>query len=187
MTATVTPVPVPAASRVHSFYPVTNLADAFAVALPLNATRDPERLARFLFSQQPTWVGQLMKVRDALVAGFGLKTAKQLAADTEDGTPHQHGAARPQRVGIFRIYERHDQEIILGEDDSHLNFRVSVRYHPAGESGADRSSPPQVVVSTVVQCHNLLGRCYIALIAPFHRQVVRAHLQRAARAGWPSA
>ena len=39
----------------------------------------------------------------------------------------------------------------------------------------------------VVHCHNLLGRVYILVIAPFHGQVVKASLRRAARVGWPKA
>jgi len=34
---------------------------------------------------------------------------------------------------------------------------------------------------------NLLGRVYIGVIAPFHRQVVKAGLRRAAHIGWPKA
>ena len=51
-------------------------------------------------------------------------------------------------------------------------------------------SPPlgrQLTVSTVVHCHNLLGRAYILVIAPFNRQVVKASLRRAAHIGWPKA
>ncbi|MEO7642897.1 MAG: DUF2867 domain-containing protein, partial [Ramlibacter sp.] len=82
------------------------------------------------------------------------------------------------------IYETLAHEIILGEDDSHLDFRVSVLVRPVpGEA----DGAVQVVVSTVVHCHNLLGRSYLTLITPFHRQVVQAGLRRAARAGWPLA
>lgn len=38
-----------------------------------------------------------------------------------------------------------------------------------------------------MQCHNLLGRSYLLLIAPFHRAVVKTALRRAARIGWPRA
>jgi hypothetical protein len=38
------------------------------------------RLLRFVFSNQPRWVSVLMRIRDAWVAGFGLKTAKDLVA-----------------------------------------------------------------------------------------------------------
>lgn len=161
-----------AESRVGGFYASTDLADAYGSTLPAGSSHDPERLARFLFAQQPAWVGRLMQLRDTLVAGFGLKTAKQL------GTAAPGAVA--QRVGIFKVYERHANEIILGEDDKHLDFRLSVLVRPAAADGS-----AQLVVSTVVHCHNLLGRSYIRLIAPFHRRVVQANLRQAARAGWP--
>ena len=172
--SSVSPVALPSASEspVSGFYKTTDLADAFAVALPDNATGDPESLARFLFAQQPAWVPPLMSVRDAMVAGFGLKTAKHLASPA---------AATVPRVGLFRIYETRAHEIILGEDDKHLDFRVSVLVAPGAAGGGAR----RLVVSTVVQCHNLLGRSYLRLIAPFHRQVVQGHLRRAVLAGWP--
>ncbi len=163
-------VALPAESRVTRFYPRTELADAFSIGLPAGVVGDVEQLARFLLTQQPPWVHALMKVRDAMVAGFGVRTSGQMkAAPVASG---QH------RVGLFRLYETHPGEVLLGEDDKHLDFRLSVLTRPA-----QRGS--ELVVSTVVHCHNLLGRGYIALIAPFHRRVVCAMLERAARTGWP--
>jgi hypothetical protein len=155
-------------------YASVNLADAFAIQLPPGASGDPELLARFLFSQQPAWIGKLMAVRDAIVSCFGLKTGKHLAALANGGNAG--------RVGIFKVYSTNDTEIVLGEDDKHLNFRVSVLC-----SGAPAPGCRQLTVSTVVHCHNLLGRVYILAIAPFHRRVVKASLGRAARVGWPQA
>ncbi|MGE3346735.1 MAG: DUF2867 domain-containing protein [Ramlibacter sp.] len=173
--ACATPVAIPAGASIARIYPSTHLADAFSIQLPPGATADPERLARFIFAQQAPWVSGLMKMRDALVSPFGLKTAKQLTAQPE-------GAASP-RVGIFRIYSKAADEILLGEDDRHLDFRVSVHCSGAAAPGG----PRQLTVSTVVHCHNALGRSYILLIAPFHRRVVQSMLERAARAGWPAA
>jgi hypothetical protein len=42
----------------------------------------------------------------------------------------------------------------------------------------------EAVLTTVVHCHNLLGRVYLGVISPFHRLVVRSNLARAARRGW---
>ena len=167
-------VALPSGSAITRAYPSVNLADAFAIGLPGGACGEPEVLARFLFAQQPAWVSGLMTVRDLLVAGFGLKTGKQLASLAE--------AAQAQRVGIFKVYSVSETEIILGEDDKHLDFRVSVWCGGAALPQASR----QLVVSTVVHCHNRLGRVYIFLIAPFHRAVVKASLRRAARVGWPA-
>ena len=172
----VTSVALPPSSRVTQMYPHPNLADAYTIRLPDNATTDPEQLARFMFSHQAAWVGKLLRVRDALVAGFGLKTAKRLEESAR--------SERDKHISIFRIYERTVDEIVLGEDDKHLDFRVSVFQESREDAvGGGR----YLTVSTVVRCHNLLGRTYILLITPFHEMVVRSSMRRAARIGWPTA
>jgi Protein of unknown function (DUF2867) len=173
----VTTVALPAASAITRAYSHTHLADAYAIALPAGTSPDPEVLARFLFAQQAPWALALMKLRDSLVAALGLKTSAQLHALGA-------GAKVRERVGIFRIYSRSEHEIVLGEDDRHLDFRLSVScQHPeVGEAASQR----QLVLATVVHCHNRLGRCYIAVIAPFHRWIIASTLRRAARKGWPS-
>ena len=170
-----TPVALPAQSGITHVYQSVNLADAFAIHLPLSASSDPDLLARFIFSHQPAWIGKLLSVRDLIVAGFGLKTAKHLATLAND--------ARANRVGIFKVYSTNETEIVVGEDDKHLDFRVSVLC----SSGPAPESSRQLTLSTVVHCHNLLGRVYILVIAPIHRLVVKASLRRAARIGWPQA
>lgn len=59
-----------------------------------------------------------MAVRDAIVAGLGLKTARDFKSTG--------GGNKENRVGIFKIYSKGQTEIILGEDDKHLDFRLSV-------------------------------------------------------------
>lgn len=167
-------VPLPSDTAIIRLYATTHLADAYSVELPPEATGDPESLARFIFAQRSVWGDALMRLRDALVAKLGLKTARHLASlSVED---------QATRIAIFRIYSVKPTEIILGEDDTHLDFRVSVLCSAASPNGARR-----VTVSTVVHCHNLLGRIYIRIIAPFHRRLVQHSLRSAARAGWPSA
>jgi hypothetical protein len=168
-------VALPSESRIAGMYETMDLADAYAIRLPKDAITDPEQLARFLFSHQAPWVAGLMRVRDALVAGFGLKTAKQLQTLV---------ASNDKRIYLFKIYETSAHEIVLGENDKHLDFRVSVLRQAATAGTGDA---PCLILSTVVHCHNRLGRAYIMLIAPFHRMVVRSDLRRAARAGWPTA
>ena len=163
-----TPVTLPMDSGIARVYPSVQLADAFAIRLPPTASRDPEVLARFMFAHQPAWIAMLMSVRDTIVSWFGLKTGKHLATLAE--------GARAERVGIFKVYSRNDTEIVVGEDDKHLDFRVSVL-----------CAGTQLTVSTVVHCHNRLGRTYLLIIAPFHRMIVKASLRRAAHIGWPLA
>lgn len=171
----VSSVPVPTVSRIANFYARTDLIDAYSIALPERASNDPETLARFVFSNLPPWALALMAVRDALVTGLGLKTARQLRPVTAQ--------QQRERVGLFRIYTREASEIVLGEDDKHLDFRLSLLCSPASAQSPQR----RLTLSTAVNCHNRLGRFYLTLIAPFHRRIVRACLRQAARAGWPAA
>ncbi len=170
-----TPVALPAQSGVSHVFKSVNLADAYAIRLPLGASRDPDLLARFMFSQQPSWIVILMSIRDSVVGRLGLKTGKQLATLAT--------SANPNRVGIFKVYSTSETEMVLGEDDKHLDFRVSVLC----SGGPAPESSRQLTVSTVVHCHNQLGRAYILAIAPFHRMAVKAILRRAASVGWPQA
>jgi hypothetical protein len=169
------PVALPTQSAVANLYESTNLADAFAIQLPVGTSSDPDVLWRFLIAQQPSWIGWLTNIRDAVVACFGLKTAKHLA--TLSGEP------KADRIGIFKVYGKSETELVLGEDDKHLDFRLSV----LRTSDLSPSLGGQLTVSTVVHCHNLLGRAYILVIAPFHRLVVTSSLRRAAHRGWPKA
>ncbi|CAE6825837.1 DUF2867 domain-containing protein [Paraburkholderia aspalathi] len=168
-------VAVPAESGVARMYDAPDLADAYAVRLPDNAIDDPELLARFMFAHQARWIAKLLGLRDALVARLGLKTSKQLRIANPPGSR--------DRVDFFRIYARSAREIILGENDSHLDFRLSILQQTRD---THEGSARYLILSTVVHCHNGLGRFYILAIAPFHRLVVRSTLRRAARIGWPT-
>jgi hypothetical protein len=64
---------------------------------------------------------------------------------------------------------RSGDEVLLGSDERHLDFRVSVRREPT-----------RVVVTTVVCLNNARGRAYSALVRLVHPTILRAMLARAA-------
>jgi Protein of unknown function (DUF2867) len=86
--------------------------------------------------------------------------------------PYQPG----DRAGLFRVYSSDPFELILSEDDSHLDFRLSI-YKAKSEAGA------VVTISTAVRMHNKVGRAYMAVVEPFHRALARSMVQRAADCG----
>jgi Protein of unknown function (DUF2867) len=171
---TVTSVLIPDDSAIRNVYSSVDLSDAYSIVLPPGTTTDPELLARHVFAHQAFWVNGLLAVRDLAVSGFGLKTSKHLKTLAVDAT---------NRVSVFKIYSKRSREIILGEDDKHLDFRLSVYIADHGETGRDT----RLVLSTVVHCHNLFGRAYILAIEQFHRIIVKSSLRQAAIVGWPRA
>jgi hypothetical protein len=160
---------LPVESAVARLYPGADLADAYAIRLSPDSSRSIVALARCVLGNPAPWVRLLMGLRDTIMTLFGVKTARQLREGGSD------------RIDIFRIYSISEHEMIVGEDDRHLDFRASILIRPSETEAGD-----ELVTTTVVHCHNLLGRFYIALIAPFHRMVVRSNLHRAALKGWPA-
>jgi hypothetical protein len=170
--ASVGEVPPPPESGVASWFDAADLADAFAV--PVDATdvaKGVDSLARSALVDPAPWVRLLLGLRDTVVAGFGVKTTQEVRRAAI--------ADNAERIDFFRILSRSDRELILGKDDRHLDFRLSLllRVRPDG-------SGDELVATTVVRCHNALGRAYLALIARFHRLVVVGNLSRASNNGW---
>jgi hypothetical protein len=89
-----------------------------------------------------------------------------------EGTPH---------IDFFPVLAVEANELIVGANDSHLDFRIAVVHRQRRETPTNQK---EVVLASVVRCHNRTGKLYITLIAPFHRLVVRAMLKRAAARGW---
>ncbi len=111
-----------------------------------------------------------MRLRNAVVSLFGLKTG-----DMDGKRPEKIALKTGQKVGMFRVYEVSETEVILGEDDRHLNFRVSVFL--------DAAPPPdrghrRLTVTTVVHFNNAFGRFYFFLVKPVHRLIVPAMFRR---------
>ena len=157
-------VPVPEASKLLASFKQVTFADAYEVAV-INTAITAEEAAQAIFGHSPAWVGALMKARGVFAKAVGLK--------------HSDMRSGEQQHGIFKVQQRHANEIIIGEDDSHLNFRISVLCAGDRHAGAQRT----VTVSTAVETHNALGRAYMFVVKPFHRIIARSMVQRAANAG----
>lgn len=143
--------------------PTSQYADMYWVALPAVLPADQATCIIFSPESSPAWVRWLMQLRNKLAPVLGLKATLPPAGAA--GGPLQPGG----QLGPFRIYAVAPQEVLLGLDDRHLDFRVSVLTAEVG----------QLALTTAVQFHNRGGRLYFGLIAPFHRAVVRALLRRA--------
>ena len=162
-------IPVPSSGILAPLYKNADLVDAYAVQLPAGASDDLEVLARAGFERQAWWIRTLTRVRDAMMAPVGIKSSRAVGIAA---------ATRGPVIGFFPLLSKSAEELVLGEDDRHLNFRLSIQLRPGAAGGRE------LVVVSVVHCHNLLGRTYLAVITPFHRLIAPACLEQAAsRAG----
>ncbi len=161
----VTEVELPPDSLIARAFDRVDYADAFHIALPVD-DRGVDDVLRASFAAMPGWMSGLLRARDAAMRPFGLRPAGGA------------GARVPERfevgdaMGLFRVHARSEREIVVGEDDRHLDFRASFL----------RESERDLVVSTVVAYRNALGRAYFAVVGPGHRVIVPALMRATARA-----
>ena len=121
-----------------------------------------EQVGKAFFTASPAWVDQLLVLRNRLVAFVGLKVPN---AGTKEDVLRNFKCEFGESVALFNVISKTENEVIFGEDDNHLDFRVSLFL--------DRQNN-LLVVSTLVKIHNTLGRFYMFAIKPFHKMIVPA-------------
>ena len=132
--------------------PRVDFTDTFTLRLPPGSSRDVEDWHRALLTAgSPAWVAALFAVRNRVAQALGLHTA--------GGS----GSTSP-----FTVLRRAGDTLVVGADDTHLDFR-----------GVLRVVGDDLQCATVVQEHNATGRAYFTVVKPFHRRIVPALLRRA--------
>jgi hypothetical protein len=159
-------VPVPEDGLATRSFPGADYADAYAVVLQPGVSA--RTFAEAVFASSPRWVAALMALRNAIVRPLGLVATR--SALEHAATARGSGAS----IGIFPVLAESGDEVLLGLDDRHLDFRISVRVL---DNGCERLG----VVSTLVRFHGVLGRTYFVPVLPMHRLVVPAMLHAGAR------
>jgi len=143
-------VDLPNESALGTFLKPGDFLDCYQVKATV-----PPRQAAEIITTFPVWASWLLRLRNLIVAPFGLSTDGPDAVD---------------KIGPFPVELETGTELIAGFNDTHLDFRVSVR----AEDG-------QLTLATWVRRHNLGGRIYLAVIMPFHILIARNALKRVAR------
>lgn len=142
---------LPENARLWRYFETGDFIDGYAVASPLTARRAAE-----IGLRTPGWATALLKLRNLVVRPFGLRTERP---------------GNTAGIGLFPIEHDTADEMVLGFDDRHLDFRIGI----LGDGSTIR-------MGTWVRPHNLAGRLYLACVMPFHILIVRNAMARIARA-----
>lgn len=126
-----------------------------------------QMLIRAFFASFPGWAAALMRLRNAMTRRLGLKSDNPPLFLT---TPFEVG----QEIGVFRLLTITPHEVIIGQNDRHLDFRLSLHVIPL-TTGTD------LEVGSLVKPHNRLGWSYLMLVLPFHLLIAATMVRRMAR------
>jgi hypothetical protein len=165
-------VSMPSDSALPSSFGVSDFADAYEVPLS-RPDLTVEQAYWGVFGEVPTWVRCLMILRGCIALRLGLAHSFREPAMSHEGVPIFEPGIR---VGQFLVQSISEQELIVGNDDQHLNFRISALK-------TEREGRTFLTISTAVKIHNNLGRLYMCVVKPFHRFVAPHMVRRALRLG----
>lgn len=165
-------VAVPSKSSLSGTLGRIDFSDAYEVPL-----RQPDlgvaQAYWAVFGAEPAWVRWLMNLRGHIAVRLGLAHPFGTSPASLDDVPaFQPGV----RVGPFTVQSISEQELIVGDDDHHLNFRISA-------FKSERGGQTFLTISTAVEIHNKLGRAYMFVVKPFHRFIAPFMVRRAVRLG----
>jgi hypothetical protein len=124
-----------------------------------------------MMSRMPRWVEYSMALRNRVVATLGLK---DLGGFSDfDRTKAEDDYLPGDRVGIFTLFERTPDEVLLGDRDKHLDVVLSLHRREGGPHML-------LTITTVVHVHNRLGRLYMLPVRPMHKLIAPATMKRLA-------
>lgn len=140
--------------------------DAFRIGIG-DHLPSSQMLIRAFFASFPGWAAALMRLRNAITRRLGLKSDNPPLFLT---TPFEVG----QEIGVFRLLAITPQEVIIGQNDRHLDFRLSLRL-------ISSATDTELEVRSLVKPHNRLGWSYLLLVLPFHLLIAATMVRRMAR------
>ncbi|MBV8324934.1 DUF2867 domain-containing protein [Chryseobacterium sp.] len=148
--------------------------DSFVGDLPdCHRKIDIAEIGKAFFTSGPKWGKKMFAFRNKVVGLLGLKTG----SETDQLKDAEHFTCEVgERVGLFKVFDKTENEIILGEDDKHLDFRISLLFN-GHQNLPDHHS---LTISTTVKYHNWLGVLYFLPVRPFHKLIVPALLKNIA-------
>lgn len=152
---------LPKSSIVKEFINRIDYKDTFSVQLD-NTDISIEDIYLNIFSYSPKWVDNLLNLRNKIVKPFGIITV------TDEIKKENLKVGK--KAGIFNIYAITENEIIAGENEKHLDFRVSIL-----------KDNETLTISTLVQYNNSLGKLYFFIVKPFHKIVVKSMMKSAVK------
>ncbi|MEL6672967.1 MAG: DUF2867 domain-containing protein [Bacteroidota bacterium] len=168
---TVFRIPTPTHTLVYPSLQPIHYDDTFAVRLPAGTDVQLRKLPVLFFYSFPRWLGVLFGIREVIARLAGLKTAQGI--DVAQQLQEFKGEVG-ESVALFHVMEVNEEEIVTGESDSHLDFRLAFRKIPVAHQ-------TEIQLITTVHFHNRMGRLYFWVVKPFHKLIVKSVMRRMAR------
>jgi len=137
--------------------------DTFNIQLERSDVKPWELIVAF-FACSPHWLNSILRLRNKIINVLGLK------ADIIDLHEMHPPFSKGAQCGLFKLYDIDELESVMGEDNFHLDFRLSLQI----------DKEKRLHITTAIKFNNVFGKIYLALIKPFHKFIVRWMIKKMA-------
>lgn len=145
--------------------------DSYQIEFVDKKNISPTEIGKAFFLSGPKWVEKLFSLRNKIVGLFGLKTSENT---TDRKKQLDDFKCEPgEQLGLFKVFSKTNNEVVLGEDDRHLNFRVSLLLGQL----LNETEKKTLTITTTVHFNNWFGRLYFLPVKPFHKLIVPTMLK----------
>ncbi|MCE3044220.1 DUF2867 domain-containing protein [Legionella sp. 16cNR16C] len=145
---------------INKALPGFHYSDTFSGVLAADSNHSIESIAKLFFNSSPQWARKLLYLRNRLVGWCGLKTRdipnEELEINLIIG----------KRIGLFKLHDFSDDELLFGEDDKHLDVRIIIQ-----------RTTRNIQLTTLIQYKKAWGKLYFNIIRIFHQQIIKSQLR----------
>lgn len=143
--------------------------DAYSCVFATEEEISVNDVVQAFFNSSSKVGAMLMRLRNFIVKPFGLKTSNI----KNEQVQHNDFSVQPGKViGLFKIFVVTSNEVLAGEDDRHLNFRISFYLEEKS------IYLYKFTLSTTVLMNNLWGKIYFFPVKFFHKWIVRSMMKK---------
>ncbi len=156
---------IPDSDLINQNFSPVHYSDSYKIEFYTKQSIHVDNLVYAFFDSPPKWIEKLFSLRNTIVKILGLKVSEE-----NDRTRQRElfTVEKGNGLGLFKVFDKNDNEVLLGEDDKHLDFRILFQL--------TRSTNDYYIFSltTPVRFHNSFGKFYFTIIKPFHQFIVPA-------------
>ena len=156
---------IPRNSIISDSFGKTDYEDTYKIAISNYQDFSIDYITALFFTSLPTWVKKLLEFRNFIVKFFGLNGGDiNKLKDPDKSVFYPIGS----EAVLFTVINRNNNELVIAENDKHLNFRTSLFVeNVVGEEYS------YLFCSTIVKYHNIMGKLYFLPVKPFHKLIIK--------------
>ena len=159
---------IPSGSLIEKYLP-SDYSDVYTCTVDCEKEITPDDIMVNFWTNFPSWINALFKLRDFLAKFVGLKT-------TESGNIKEleESIRTGKTYNIASVPVKNVNETVMLLSDKHLNAYISIHIE-------SRKEHKTISATTLVNFHNKLGQIYFFLIRPFHGIITKSLLKRSVK------